>query len=81
MQCNFCCLKGEVMYILQSKIGGFHGDAYVVPSSLILSILVMEMIHSSETLVFARATWHQIPEGGILCTSQTSLSQFSITFL
>jgi hypothetical protein len=37
-----------------------------VPSSLILSTLIMEPIHSSETLVLTRATWHQIQEDGIL---------------
>jgi hypothetical protein len=37
-----------------------------VPSSVILSILMMEAIYSSETLVPARTTWHHIPQNGIL---------------
>jgi hypothetical protein len=37
-----------------------------IPSSLILSTLMMEAIHSYETLVLTRATWCHIPEYGIL---------------
>jgi hypothetical protein len=36
------------------------------PSSSILVTMVMEVVHSSETLVLIRATWHTIPEDGIL---------------
>jgi hypothetical protein len=35
-------------------------------SMLFLSILMVEAIHSSETLVLTRATWHHIPEDSIL---------------
>jgi hypothetical protein len=37
-----------------------------VPSSPILVTLMMEALHSSETLVLTRATWHRIPEDGVL---------------
>jgi hypothetical protein len=37
-----------------------------IPSSLILSTLIMDVIHSSETSVLTRTLWHHIPEDGIL---------------
>jgi hypothetical protein len=40
--------------------------ANIVPSSLILITVMMEALHSTETLVLTRATWHNIPEDGIL---------------
>jgi hypothetical protein len=40
--------------------------ANVVPSLLILDTLIMEAIHSSEMLVLARATQHNISEVSIL---------------
>jgi hypothetical protein len=40
--------------------------AYVVPSSLALSTMIMETIHSPEKLVFARTTRRYIPENGII---------------
>jgi hypothetical protein len=40
--------------------------ANVVPSSMILVILMMEAIRSSETSVLTRATWRNISEDGVL---------------
>jgi hypothetical protein len=40
--------------------------ASVVPSSPVLVMLMMEAIHTSETSVFTRVTWHNISEDGIL---------------
>jgi hypothetical protein len=39
---------------------------HVVPSSLVLLILIMKAIRSSETSVVAGATRHHIPDDGIL---------------
>jgi hypothetical protein len=41
-------------------------NAYVVPSSLILSILMMEAVYYFETSVFTGTTQRHIPEDGIL---------------
>jgi hypothetical protein len=37
-----------------------------ISNSLNISTLIMEAVNSSETSLFARATWHHIPEDGIL---------------
>jgi hypothetical protein len=39
--------------------------ASVAPSSLILIILMVEVIHSCETSVLTKATGHHIPDDGI----------------
>jgi hypothetical protein len=38
----------------------------IVHSSLILVTLMVEVMRSSKTLILARATWHHIPEDGII---------------
>jgi hypothetical protein len=50
-----------------------------VTSSLIRFTLMMEVIHTSETSVLTRFTWHHIPEDGIpIITMKTSyLAQFT----
>jgi hypothetical protein len=40
--------------------------ANIVPSLLTLGTLMMEVIHSSKTLVLTRTTWRNIPEDSIL---------------
>jgi hypothetical protein len=42
--------------------------AKVVPSTLILVILMMKAMRSSETSVLTRSTWCNIPEVGIFLT-------------
>jgi hypothetical protein len=56
-------------FIKVTRIGGVRRlplIANVVPTSLILVPLMMEVIHLSETLVLARATRRNILEDGIL---------------
>jgi hypothetical protein len=44
----------------------FPVTANVVPSTLILSSLMMEAMHSSETWILTKATQRHIPEDSIL---------------
>jgi hypothetical protein len=51
--------------------------ANVVPSSLILFALVMEILCSSETPVLTRVTQHNIPEDGDICLAFTQNAIYS----
>jgi hypothetical protein len=55
--------------------------AYVVPSSMILSTLLKEVRHSSETLVFTTATWHHILEYGIPQNLKSYIVSYSSAWL
>jgi hypothetical protein len=60
----------------------FLVTANVFPSSVFLSTLMTEGIHSSETSVLTRATQHYIPEGGILHSHRReNLKSYIIIFL
>jgi hypothetical protein len=48
-----------------------------VPSSLILVTLMMEAIHSSKMWVLTSATWHNIPEDGILHSTAVKTSNLT----
>jgi hypothetical protein len=52
--------------VINMEVVRFEVTANVVPRSLIVSILMMEAVLSSETLVLRRATRHHISENGIL---------------
>jgi hypothetical protein len=58
------CLLGCYAVWLRSALR-LLVTANVVPSSTILVTLMMDAIHSSETLVLTRATWRSIPEDSI----------------
>jgi hypothetical protein len=48
----------------------------VVPSSPILVTLLMEVLSFSKTLILIRATWHNIPEDGILDLNTLDFSSY-----
>jgi hypothetical protein len=48
---------------------------YVVPSSLIISTLMMEALHSFETSVITSATRRHVPDDGILHSHRSHIAQ------
>jgi hypothetical protein len=55
-------------------------NANVVPSSLVLSILMMEAVGSSKTLGLARATRHHIQQDGNILCSALCVYAFNLPF-
>jgi hypothetical protein len=51
---------------ISSQLASLLITANVVPSLPILFTLMMEAMHSPKSSVLMRATWHNIPEDGIL---------------
>jgi hypothetical protein len=52
--------------------------ANVIPSSLILFTLMMEVIRSSKTSIFTKATWHHIPEEWILHITNVLQGEYQV---
>jgi hypothetical protein len=61
-----CCLHHQGNVVFLHSVLRLLVTANVVPSSQTLVTLLMEALHSSETLVLTRAAWHNIPEDGML---------------
>jgi hypothetical protein len=77
---NHSCFLSDII-IIPLQLPSLLLTANVVPSSLILIALMME-ICSSETLVLTRSTWRHIPEDGILQldTFDTGISKICLKF-